>query len=115
MAEDILKDKTLICKDCHRRFLFSVNEQKDFGQKGYPDPVRCHECRRQKKIIKNLNDGVLVGESFQIKEQCDWCGRPFNAKFRRTPDTNLFCGDCWDKIMHEKFWEKIPGLGESKA
>lgn len=115
MEENNLKDKILICKDCHSRFVFTVKEQMDFGQKMWPDPVRCKVCRRTKKMVKDLNDGVIIGDSIQIKEICDWCGRSFNSAVKREKGKNLFCDDCWNRIKHEKFWEKNTGLGNSQT
>ena len=30
-----LKDKTIICKDCGEEFVFSVNEQQFYAEKGF--------------------------------------------------------------------------------
>jgi thymidine kinase len=97
MADD-LQDKQLICKDCKRKFTFTVKEQKDFGQKGWPDPVRCRYCRRQKKILVALNDGVNIADRVSFLEVCDKCGRSFYTTIKRKQGINLFCDDCWAEI-----------------
>lgn len=41
--------KEIICKDCGRTFVFTDEEAEYFEYKGYPDPVRCKECRTIRK------------------------------------------------------------------
>lgn len=98
-----LKDKYLICKDCHRKFTFTIDEQKDFGQKGWNDPVRCKYCRRMKNILSlKLNEGVDISDEIRFNESCDKCGRPFLTRLKRRKGINLYCDDCWDEIKHAK-------------
>lgn len=37
----------LWCKDCHKMFIFSEDEQTFFASKHWSDPVRCHDCRKE--------------------------------------------------------------------
>ena len=39
-----MADKTIVCKDCGKDFVFTEGEQAF-----YNDPVRCPECRRARK------------------------------------------------------------------
>lgn len=44
------KDKTIICKDCGKEFVFTVGEQEFYAEKGLEhEPVRCKECRVARK------------------------------------------------------------------
>lgn len=44
------KDKTIVCKDCGKDFVFTVGEQEFYEEKGFTnEPVRCKECRDAKK------------------------------------------------------------------
>jgi hypothetical protein len=43
------KDKTLVCKDCHKSFIFTADEQKFFKDKGFIEPKRCPVCRKKNK------------------------------------------------------------------
>lgn len=45
-------DKTLSCKDCGNEFVFTNGEQEFYTGKGFPDPVRCADCRKAKKDSK---------------------------------------------------------------
>jgi hypothetical protein len=93
-----LKDKTCICKDCKKKFVFTIKDQKYFGQKGWPDPVRCRVCRERKKISKALGDGVSIADNIKFSEVCDRCGRQFYTKFKRRPGEKMYCEDCWKEI-----------------
>jgi len=114
-----LKDKWLICKDCKRKFIFSVREQKQFGQKGWADPVRCKVCRRMKKILSlALDEKVPISDEIQFSEVCDKCGRKFLTKIKRKPGINLYCDDCWEEIKRgkvNKSGKEDEGVAESEA
>lgn len=48
------KDKTIVCKDCGEEFVFSVNEQEFYAEKGFTnEPARCKECRAKRKSERN--------------------------------------------------------------
>ncbi|GAA0694544.1 MULTISPECIES: zinc-ribbon domain-containing protein [Clostridium] len=51
-----MEDKTIVCKDCGKEFVFTVGEQEFFKEKGFEnDPVRCPECRKARKASKMSN------------------------------------------------------------
>ncbi|MDR3186787.1 MAG: zinc-ribbon domain-containing protein [Christensenellaceae bacterium] len=57
-----MQDKTLVCKDCGREFIFTVREQEFFKEKQFDnDPVRCSDCRRAKKQAQRGNGGGYNG------------------------------------------------------
>jgi len=91
-----VKDKILTCKDCKRKFTFTVREQMFFGQKGYRDPVRCRVCRRMKKILSlALKENLPISDEIKFSEVCDKCGRKFYTKYKRKPREKVYCDDCW--------------------
>ena len=48
------KDKTIVCKDCGKEFVFTVGEQEFYAEKGFQnEPVRCKECRISRKEKRN--------------------------------------------------------------
>ena len=50
------QDKTLVCKDCGKEFVFSAGEQAFYAEKGFEnDPVRCPECRKARKQQRRNN------------------------------------------------------------
>ena len=45
-----MADKTLVCKDCGKEFVFTEGEQAFYAEKGFTnEPVRCPECRKVRK------------------------------------------------------------------
>jgi DNA-directed RNA polymerase subunit RPC12/RpoP len=45
-----MADKTLVCKDCGKEFVFTEGEQQFYAEKGFTnEPTRCKECRSAKK------------------------------------------------------------------
>ncbi|MEG1394389.1 MAG: zinc-ribbon domain-containing protein [Clostridia bacterium] len=51
-----MEDKTLVCKDCGKEFVFTVGEQQFYQEKGFTnEPQRCPDCRKAKKMARNSN------------------------------------------------------------
>ena len=49
-----MEDKTLVCVDCGKEFIFTVGEQEFYKEKGFDnEPKRCLDCRRAKKARNN--------------------------------------------------------------
>lgn len=49
-----MADKTLVCRDCGKEFIFSESEQAFYKEKGFDnEPSRCAECRRKRKQERN--------------------------------------------------------------
>lgn len=50
------EDKSIVCKDCGKEFIFTAGEQEFYDQKGFKNqPLRCKECRAKKKTERNNN------------------------------------------------------------
>jgi hypothetical protein len=50
------QDKTIICKDCGKEFVFTVGEQEFYEKNGLThEPVRCSDCRKAKKQARENN------------------------------------------------------------
>ena len=50
------KDKTIVCKDCGKDFVFTVGEQEFYEKMKFTnEPVRCADCRKKKKEEKYNN------------------------------------------------------------
>lgn len=51
-----MADKTLVCQDCKKEFVFTEGEQEFFKEKGFEsEPKRCIECRRARRQQKSSN------------------------------------------------------------
>lgn len=56
------KDRTLVCLDCNKSFVFDEGEQQFFKSKGFSDPKRCPDCRKKiKSQIKKRRRGGRGG------------------------------------------------------
>ena len=44
-----ISEVSLICRVCHKRFVFTTGEQKFYVERGLSAPKRCPACRAQKK------------------------------------------------------------------
>ena len=51
-----MPDKTLVCQDCGKEFVFTEGEQAFYKEKGFEnEPKRCPECRKAKKQQRRQN------------------------------------------------------------
>ena len=42
-----MADKTIVCRDCEKEFLFTEGEQAFYKEKGFDnEPVRCADCTK---------------------------------------------------------------------
>jgi hypothetical protein len=48
------KDIILACCDCHKQFIFDVLQQQQWDIKGYEAPLRCRNCRRLSRLLKDV-------------------------------------------------------------
>ena len=53
ISHKTLKDKTIICVDCNKTFIFYKGEQQYFLSAGLQEPKRCKHCRLLKKLSAN--------------------------------------------------------------
>lgn len=49
------EDKTLTCKKCGKKWVWTASEQKFFKEKGFFRPSMCKECRASIKTINNFH------------------------------------------------------------
>ncbi len=60
----------LVCKKCPNEFMFSVNQQITYKQKGYDNPKFCVSCKNQRNLDKMINCNVCRKSfSFTQKQQ----------------------------------------------
>ncbi|TDT60975.1 zinc-ribbon domain-containing protein [Fonticella tunisiensis] len=53
-----MSDKTLVCKDCGKEFIFTEGEQQFYREKGFEnEPKRCPECRKARKAQRRQSEG----------------------------------------------------------
>ena len=84
------EDKTLVCRDCGREFVFTAGEQEFFAERGLEnEPQRCGDCRRARKRDNRRR------EIFEVV--CAGCGAVTTVPFEPKQDRAVYCGECYTK------------------
>ena len=85
-------DKTLVCKDCGKEFVFSAGEQEFYAEKGFQnEPTRCRDCRNARKASR-----PAVGAPREMHEAiCAECGKPTQVPFIPREDRPVYCSACF--------------------
>ncbi|MDR1467021.1 MAG: zinc-ribbon domain containing protein [Oscillospiraceae bacterium] len=90
------EDKTLICKDCGREFIFTAGEQEFYASKGFVnEPHRCKDCRDARK-----NAGRQDRETHTAN--CAECGGEAVVPFRPREDRPVYCSVCFEKMRERE-------------
>ena len=73
------EDKTLVCKECGKEFVFTAGEQEFYAERGFQnEPQRCKACRDARK-------NAAAGSEARV---------PFEPK----SDRPVYCSDCFAKM-----------------
>ncbi len=94
VKESDLEDKTLMCKDCGQKFIWTAGEQKFFLDKGLQNiPKRCKSCtatykaklneRQPRSWIKCISCGKKAEVTFETKTDEILCEKCFNEAIER--------------------------------
>lgn len=90
----MFEDKTLVCKDCSKEFIFTSREQEFYAEKGFQnEPSRCKECRDQKKSQFNRNSSGKSREMYDAV--CAECGNETKVPFKPHMEKPVYCNDCF--------------------
>ena len=104
VKESDLEDKTLMCKDCGNKFVFTAGEQKFFIERGLQNiPKRCKIC-----TAKNKDKLREKHPMWWVK--CKVCGKKNEVPFETTTE-DVLCEECFLKKTAERD-KKIAALGE---
>jgi CxxC-x17-CxxC domain-containing protein len=83
-------DRVLTCVDCRIEFVFSVEEQSYFHDKGYlNDPRRCRRCRAKRKFLPRR---AVRSDTQTI---CAECGAETTVPFKPTQGKPVLCRLCF--------------------
>jgi CxxC-x17-CxxC domain-containing protein len=88
-----MEDKTLVCEDCGKEFVFSVSEQEFYAEKGLLNiPKRCPDCRkaRRHKSKRRFYDA-----------KCSACGIDTKVPFKPVEGRDVYCKDCFAKMKEQ--------------
>ena len=87
------QDKTLVCKDCGKEFVFSAGEQAFYAEKGFEnEPARCHECRDKRR--REREGGKEQRQMYAV--ECAECGKETQVPFEPKGDRPVYCRDCFN-------------------
>ncbi len=82
------EDKTLICKDCGKEFIFTAGEQEFYAEKGFTnEPQRCKNCRDARKASRAKRE--------MFTTTCDECGKETQVPFKPTEGRPVYCKECF--------------------
>ncbi|MBQ8080564.1 MAG: zinc-ribbon domain containing protein [Clostridia bacterium] len=92
------QDKTLVCRDCGKEFVFTAGEQEFYAEKGFQnEPTRCRECRQAHKAQRNAG-----GPRVQYDAICAQCGAPTKVPFEPKDDRPVYCSECYASIQRSR-------------
>lgn len=95
------QDKTLVCRDCGREFVFSAGEQEFFQEKGFTnEPGRCPECRAARRGQRRGGYGSRPRRMYPVV--CADCGVDTEVPFEPRGDRPVYCRDCFEKHRNER-------------
>ena len=90
------EDKTLVCKDCGKEFVFTAGEQEFYAEKGFQnEPQRCKECRSARKAAARGNREMFTAV-------CANCGKEAIVPFQPRDDRPVYCSVCFAAIKDQQ-------------
>ena len=93
------EDKTLLCAECGKDFVFSAEEQEAFHSKGHiHDPKRCLECREARKASRVNRGSDNNGRRQMFPAVCAECGKETEVPFEPRGDRPVYCNDCYRRM-----------------
>ena len=85
------EDKTLICKECGKEFVFTAGEQEFYAEKGFEnEPQRCKACRDARKNANKNGRVMYTGV-------CASCGKEAKVPFEPKEGKPIYCSECFAK------------------
>ena len=85
----MFEDKTLVCKECGKEFVFTAGEQEFYAARGFQnEPQRCKECRAARKSAAKAPREMFTGV-------CAKCGKEATVPFQPTTDRPIYCSECF--------------------
>lgn len=93
-------DKTLVCRDCGRQFIFSAGEQEFYLSRGLEsEPSRCPECRAARRRGRYSDYGAPREMHSVI---CAACGKETEVPFEPRSGRPVYCRECFAKMRDRR-------------
>ena len=91
----MFEDRTIVCKECGKEFVFTAGEQEFYAEKGFVnDPQRCKECRDARKAASRSQREMYTAV-------CAACGKEAKVPFKPNEDRPVYCSECFAKMKEE--------------
>ena len=88
------RDKTLVCIDCAKEFVFTAGEQLFYADKNFKnEPKRCKNCKT--KRANHPARPAMARERVETVTTCSACGKETTVPFRPTQGRPVFCKECF--------------------
>ena len=88
----MFEDKTLVCKDCGKEFVWTAGEQEFYASRGFENqPQRCKACRDARK-------NATRGERQMFDAVCASCGKACKVPFQPREARPVYCSECFAKM-----------------
>ena len=92
----MFEDKTLVCKECGKDFVFTAGEQEFYYERGFEnEPQRCKDCRVARKSVSRTNRETYTAT-------CASCGAEAKVPFKPRDDRPVYCSECFAKMKDQK-------------
>ena len=92
----MFEDKTLVCKECGKEFVFTAGEQEFYAEKGFEnEPQRCKDCRVARK-------NNMRAQREMYTATCASCGCEAKVPFQPREDRPVYCSECFAKMKGEE-------------
>ncbi len=89
-----MADRSLVCRDCGKDFVFTIGEQDFYRAKGLQnEPQRCPTCRTNRRREKL---GLPAREMHQVT--CAICKGTSFVPFMPRLDRPVYCSNCFEKV-----------------
>jgi len=88
-----LEDKTLVCRDCGKEFIFTTGEQEFYLSRGLQnEPSRCPECRAARRSERRGGYGQ-PRQMYSVT--CAGCGKEATVPFEPREGRPVYCRECY--------------------
>lgn len=92
---EMYEDKTLVCKECGKEFVFTAGEQEFYAERGFQnEPQRCKACRDARK-------NATRGPREYYTATCAACGGEARVPFEPKSDRPVYCSDCFARMKSQ--------------
>ena len=96
----MFEDKTLVCRECGKEFVFTASEQQFYADKGFQnEPGRCPACRAARRNANGGNNGPR--QMYEVI--CDGCGCTTQVPFQPRGDRPVYCRDCFEAHRQSRY------------